>query len=338
MILSYLGSKKTLLPQLESVIRPLFKSGECSTFCDLFMGSGCVANYFAKKCEGVTHVMGNDMELYSYVLGKGLLCCPYSVKLARVIDSFNAGDCVRVVNGLIWKHFSRDRLYFKADNAVAIDTVRVGIHRLFESGIVTWNEFLFLLASLLKSASLVANTSGTFRAHLKTLAKKADRSFKLVPVHTDYLPCRAKTTVFKKNATMFAGNHSVQHCVYIDPPYNNVHYSAYYSFLNYLCMYDKNVELVGTGIIRDYYKSPFGLARTAYHEFCKLFHQLQVRGTKYIIMSYSSRAILPIHILCDLMKSFGFVSVLQTRHRKYISNNKFKGQSVTEYIMKLKLK
>ena len=94
---------------------------------------------------------------------------------------------------------------------------------------------------------------------------------------------------------------------------------------------------MGTGIIRDYYKSPFGLARTAYHEFKKLLHQLKSGGAKYIIMSYSSRAILPIHVLSDLMKPLGILNVYKTRHRMYISNKKSKSQGITEYILKLKL-
>lgn len=329
MILSYLGSKASIMPQLDKVIAPLLTRD--TRFCDLFLGSGYVANFYKDK---VRVVSGCDTELYSYVLSSALLKSPYSFKIGRVIDVLN-----ELVNGegggggLVCNNFSKRFLFFSVQNAARIDFMRKSISLLYDRGIVNYKEFVFLLASLLKAASKYANTTGTFRAHLKHLSKKALRPLILTPIHKD-LRVAQRAVIKRQDVDTFVSIMEPVDIVYIDPPYNCVHYSAYYSFLNYLCLYDSDAELVGTGILKDYYKSKLGIVKTAYAEIKKLLDVVSTK-TRHIIFSYNSNGAIPITALIHLMKRYGKIKINRFPYKKYQSNKtaSLKQNSVSEYII-----
>ena len=330
MILSYLGSKASIMPKLDKIISPLIATSN-TRLCDLFLGSGYVANFYKNKVGFVT---GCDTELYSYVLSSALLKSPYSFKLGRIIDVLNElafNSCHD--DGIICQNFSKHFLYFSQQNATRIDFMRKSISLLFIRGLITYNDFLFLLASLLKTASKYANTTGTFRAHLKTLRKKAIKPLILEPIHID-MNISSRAIIKRKDVCQFVKKMANVDIVYIDPPYNSVHYSAYYSFLNYLCLYDPDVELVGTGIIKDYYKSKFGIVKSAYLEIKKLLYDLKNK-TKHIVFSYNSNGAISITALIHLMKEIGDLQIYRYPYKKYQSNKKasIKKNSISEYIL-----
>lgn len=335
MILSYLGSKASMLHHIDSVVKPLLKPDNSSTFCDLFLGTGCVANHYKKYVKSIS---GCDTEVYSYVLSYALCKSSFSFKLAKCIDTLNdmsLNDNTKRV-GLVTKHFSNERLFFLQENALKIDFWRISIDTLYKQGIIDYSEFIFLLASLLKSTSKVANTTGTFRTYLKSLSKKATKPIFLEPIHKD----KNKIHVEIKNTDVLSFVKKMDNVdiTYIDPPYNSVHYSAYYSFLNYLCLYNKTIALTSPGVIQDYYKSKFGLVKNARNELKRLLDLIQGK-TKYIILSYSSCGVLSISVLTQLLKIYGKVKVYRFAHKKYQSNKKsaIKRLAHSEYIFVLTL-
>lgn len=344
--LNYLGSKKTLLPYLTRVIKPLIDACPNAAFCDLFSGTGCVANHFKHVIKD--RIVCNDMELYAYVLARAQVSCVYNLKLAKIIDQFNvifnnsSSNAKNIFNNknknsrsLVFNNFANNgRLYFSAENALKIDQVRTGIHRLYVKNIVSYNEFLFLLASLLVSASIVANTCGTFRAHLKQLSSRAKRPFKLVPVHCDMSkwPSLERNVVKNKSSVdIVCPRGSI---VYLDPPYTSAHYGAYYSFLNYLCLYDGRKKTVGTGTLCDYNKSGFGLVKRSIGDFKALLENTCSRA-RHVVMSYSSAGVVHIDRLINMMRKYGNVVVYQIWYKAYKSSSttSCKRGHVIEYII-----
>ena len=341
MILSYTGSKRSLVGNLEHVIKPLIahveeKEKRKVVFGDLFCGSGFVSNHF-KNCNGVGKVVSCDLELYSYVLTFALNKTVYTPRLAQLIDWLNSPYC-QGVHGLISEHYAPhskcNRMFFTYKNANMIDGIRIAIHNLFKKKQINFKEFMFLLASLITSTSKIANTAGTFRAYLKHFCSRSLKRFVLLPIHKQ--TCQVKGHhVVKDDATKYSKSGSIMlDIVYIDPPYNSNHYGAYYGFFNYLCMYDKNVEIKGVaGVMSKYNKSAYGFSNTAQVEFQKLLGNLKdIAKTKYAIISYNNNGAINIRDLVSMGLKHGSVTLYKMWHKNYKPHGSIRMNHVTEYL------
>jgi adenine-specific DNA-methyltransferase len=327
MILSYLGSKTSMLPKIYQVVKPMLTKD--TVLYDVFSGSGAVSQFFKNK---VSQVVSSDIELYAHVLSYALLKCKFSRDIAIIIDNLNN---IPSVFGLVSEHFAPPkRLFFSLENAMKIDAIRLAINRMYKNKTITYDQFMFLLASLLKASSKSSNTCGTFRAHLKHMSIRSLKPLTLIPIHTDTMwrsqhrnMCMQKDAV-KAVSTVKAD--SMNAIVYLDPPYNTTHYGAYYSFLNYLCMYDKNQQLCGTGILANYNKSKFGYKKKAMQAFDELFDGICAR---HIVMSYNSGAVLKLSDVLNLIKNKGAIIVNHVTYKAYKSKKCATNQTVTEYII-----
>ena len=67
----YCGSKKKLLPFIQSTIRSVVGNDLTQlTFCDLFAGTGIVGRTFKSK---VKEIIANDLEYYAYVINRNYI-------------------------------------------------------------------------------------------------------------------------------------------------------------------------------------------------------------------------------------------------------------------------
>ena len=64
----FIGSKQSLLGEIDRVLRQVC-TGEEKVFCDLFSGTGVVAEYFKPRYQ----ILFNDALYFSYVLQKAFL-------------------------------------------------------------------------------------------------------------------------------------------------------------------------------------------------------------------------------------------------------------------------
>lgn len=355
MILNYFGSKARILPTLKSIINPLISKclankhlNDRVVFGDLFAGTGVVgASYLYDKRIGT--IISNDVEVYSYVINKALLQLKYSAKIAKIIACLNGPYLQCIHSGLITRNFSPHapckRMFFTIPTAQRIDAIRKALHVLYCKGLVSYDEFVFLLASLFVSVSKYSNTAASFRAYLKTFSKRSERPFKLTPIHQNYsyqqssLSEFKKTKVSKKDIVHAVKRAPQMDIVYLDPPYNSSHYGSCYGFYNYLAYYRQDYQLDGVaGIMHNYYKSEFGLRLYAKNAFCKLFQALKDNGTKYVVLSYNDNAVLGKNEMSDIMRKFGSVTVHKLWNKKYKSHNLVKSNLVKELIFVIDLK
>ena len=348
MILNYLGSKVRTLPYLHQVIDPLIKkcteiSSRPVIFGDLFAGSGVVSQEFAKH-PGVAYVVANDQELYSYIILKSLLTVPYSSKLLKVSAYLNSQH-LKPRTGLITRLFSpykeSKRMFFTIDNARKIDACRRGLHELYARGKLSWNEFLFLLSSLISSVSRIANNTSCFRAYLKTFSNRSKKNFQLCPVHTtsNSSPLLRKKNIVVHSDVLSLSNNilATLDIVYLDPPYSSNHYGSYYGFYNYLAIYNKSIKITGiAGVPADYKKSAFGMKQTASRVFKELVQKLVTSGrTKYIVLSYNEDGVMSKHDFYNVFKSFGNIICYKLWNRKFRPSQRVTGNVVKDYIMVL---
>lgn len=327
MILNYLGSKARVLPMIDKVVSPHLNKSN-STFGDLFAGTGVVSNHFKRKSK---NVISSDLETYSYVLTYALLKVSYTHKLQKIIVYLNSGYC-KPKRGLIWRSFAPNdqcrRMFFTPENASKIDAIRIALTTLYNSKLITYDEFIFLLASLLYSTSRFANTACTFRAYLKRFSPRALKMFTLTPIHQNS-NC-GNCNIVKKHDALFVAKSYKFDVVYLDPPYNANHYGSYYSFFNYLCLYDKNVEITGVaGVTKKYNKSVFGFKSTALAAFQRIIDSIDA---KKIVVSYNSSGIMKMCDMKSILLSKGDVCLYKSWSRNYRPHKNTRLKHIQEYL------
>lgn len=229
----YIGSKTATLPWLGQMVSD--RAPDARSLCDPFAGTCVVARHF--KGLGLRVVTGDELEL-SYVLQRATIELdgpPVFAGLRRILGQANAVDPLDYLNRLSGKPgyfhdtFSpageAGRVFFTSENAARIDAIRDCIVIWRRNGLITGAEPAYLLASLLDAADRVANTAGTYYAHLKSVTRKADRPLRLVPPPTS--SAGQGSQCFRMDARQLVQQTNVD-ILYLDPPYNGRDYARYY--------------------------------------------------------------------------------------------------------------
>src|SRR5262245_45470728 len=190
--MNYIGSKHSLLPFIEEVYRKI-SSGRESTFCDIFAGTGAVGRLF--KRQGL-RVIANDFQYYAYALNKAYLEINEQpaftglrqrhraefVKFEAVLDDRSL-QALAFVNslpgtkGFTAKNYSPlgGRFYYSEENAEKTDAIRQAIEKWLAEGVISEDEYFYLLCSLLEAIDQVANTASVYGAFLKKFKQSAKR-------------------------------------------------------------------------------------------------------------------------------------------------------------------
>lgn len=336
--LNYIGCKKTLYKNIISLCQSKIPDFNKMIFLDLFAGTGIVGFNMQEFCKSVS---SNDLEYYSFIVGSALLKCNYSDKLQEIINECNEfnGDLedeeFEEIPYLVYKNFSPNdeckRMFFTNENAIKCDKIRYYLNSLLEGETLSKNEFYFLLASLLVSIDKVANTSCVYGAYLKKFKKSALKEVVLEPIHT-----KTDINIEENNVTnefaekLIEKDSTVYDVLYMDPPYNQRQYSANYSPLNYIALYDEDIELKGkTGLIKDYEKSDLCSKVKAVDSFK---HIIDNAKCKYIILSYNNEGIIPYDLMKEIMMSKGKTTLYKIQYKKFKAQKSVEEKFVYEYL------
>ena len=223
----YLGSKASTIAPLAEIVSAITRSG---TFCDPFGGVGVVGAHFRSK----------GFEVHS----GDLLQCAYHFQVARIeLDQPPFSSTLRSetrtntpaeflqyvegqprVKSWVYREFSERRHYFTPENAILIDTARRTLARLRRNGALDTQAFAYYNACLVNSADRVANTAGTYYAYLKSWNRKSVKQFKLELIPIPKGPQGRST---RGDASHLVDGQAWD-ILYLDPPYNDRDYAAYY--------------------------------------------------------------------------------------------------------------
>ena len=221
-------------------------------------------------------------------------------------------------------------MFFTEDNAKKADAIRTQIEKLKEEKTINENEYYFLLASLLQSLDKVANTTSVYGAFLKKFKKSASKKLTVIPIHK--LKNSDKNNVTRKDVLKITDNFDV---IYLDPPYVARQYGANYGPLNFLIEYDEKIKIHGkTGILDDYYVSPFASKSKAKGAFQEMFTVL-TKNCSNIFLSYNNQGILKLDEMVNIMKEYGDVTTYKYSYKKYQAVTS-RGGDTEEYIHYLK--
>jgi adenine-specific DNA-methyltransferase len=342
--MNYIGSKHTLLPFIEKVFRQISDGSE-KTVCDIFAGAGAVGRLFKKLGK---RVIANDFQYYAYALNKAYIEIndqPPFAQLRRKYRNQSAEpgcetedpveSALALMNslpgarGFIAMNYSPAgaRLYYTEENAEKADAIRQAIEDWLGQGVITEQEYFYLLCSLLEAIDQVANTASVYGAFLKKFKQSALRPLTLKPLtlYNHVAGCRA----YRRDANELIEEIECD-ILYLDPPYNHRQYGANYHVLETIAAYDAP-KLVGVTGMRDYPRSRYCRPRAAREA---LEHLIASARARHILMSYNDEGVLSFDEIRHILGLRGEPKTFsQTYNRfKADSNREYKRDATVEYL------
>jgi adenine-specific DNA-methyltransferase len=338
--LNYIGSKFQLLDWIASNMKE--KTGWDSfankRIGDMFSGTGIVSYYFRKH---LAQVISNDAELYSSIITHAFTLSIYTETCKKIIEEFQKDieDNKHLSTiGFITTHYSPydscERKFFTIENAKRIDYLRHSLELIKLR--LSFDEYQFILASILLSSDAVSNVPAVYGCFLKNFKTKAIKNLTLMPIHNNTSQVVAGSNTYNFDVLNIDFVRSFEtDMVYLDPPYNVRQYSKNYFPLNIIAKTPEilltEMPLKGkTGIPVDCFISPFckkgGVVEKA---FDLLFRELK---TKWIFLSYNSESIVSKEKMLDIMKNYGDASVIERDYKRFKSFEYNKDVEIKEYL------
>jgi adenine-specific DNA-methyltransferase len=270
----YIGSKTASLSAIEQAVSRCQLSG-LKHFCDPFAGICTVSQHFKRLGYRITTgdilaqslafqvctIASNQRPSFQKLLNRLKLTShsriPGHVKVLNYLNRLDG------IEGYVSRHYStlgnRRRKFFTCSNAQRIDAIRNKIAEWKKWNLISVKEESYLLVSLLHAADKVANTAGTYYAFLKRFNRKSRKDLYLTPVS---ISSNALTMnqVFQSDARQLVKEIEPD-ILYLDPPYNDRDYGAYYHLTESLVLWNKKKPTGRSGIPKD---------RAPKSDFCKV--------------------------------------------------------------------
>lgn len=223
-------------------------------------------------------------------------------------------------------------MYYTEANAQKADAIRQAIEVWRSNGIITEQEYFYVLCSLLEAIDQVANTASVYGAYLKKFKASALRPLQLKPLelHNHVLGCR----VWQQDANELITQIECD-VLYLDPPYNHRQYGANYHVLETIAAYD-NPSLRGLTGLRDYLKSDYcrsDAAQTAMEQL------IRAARTTHILVSYNDEGVMSLTEIQELLSLRGEPKLFQTPYNRFKADNgrAYKRDATIEYVHYVKV-
>ena len=340
-IITYIGNKRKILPFIE---RSLNQIGlKDYTFLDLFSGSGIVSRL--AKVHGAKKITANDLEYYSSVLNKVFLRNKEGDKKEfeeakeAVMELRNNWETIHdCVGNWVTENYapkddnniqSGERCFYTHENAIMIDEYLDFIFDSHSDYCYTKETCDLLLAALLVEASIHTNTSGVFKGFYKN--RKGIGQFggegknalqrilgKVDPQFPVFCSNETENVITQMEASELIKLPEEYDIAYLDPPYNQHPYGSNYFMLNAIakneCPSEKSKV---SGIPKDWNRSIYNKRVEGVMQLLKDIENVK---SKYVLLSYSSEAYLPIKDMVAELAKIGLITNLQE-----IDYNVFRG-------------
>ena len=337
----FIGCKTLLLDNIKEVIDE--KAPDAKTLCDVFSGTSTVARFFKQWYE----VYSNDILYFSYVLQSGTIEVDKNPTFVRLKQRRQIVDPINYFNELsvkemealpIERRFFQNtyaptggRMYVNDENALRIDFARNYIEDWKKEGILSDDEYFYLLACIVEGIPFVSNISGTYGAFHKTWEKRSYKKYELFRL--DIISNGKSNRCFNMNGAQMLQEVSGD-ILYIDPPYNNRQYLPNYHVLETAAKYDYP-QVRGVTAQRPYgnSRSNFCLKTEAVRAFEEL---LAIAKFKHIILSYSTEGLMSCEEIERVMKKYGKPDTFQIYwipYRRYKSCEQGKKEQLKEMLV-----
>ena len=306
-MIKYLGSKRALMPILETLI----DESSSQTALDLFTGTTRVAQ--AMKRAGIT-VTAVDTASYSEVFAK-----TYIELDRRQANEAELSEAIQRLNSLDGKPgyftdtFCERASFFQAKNGVRIDAIRNQIEVEYQ------NSWMYqpLLASLISAADKVDSTTGVQMAYLKTWSRRSFADLELkVPELID-----GPGAAVRADANEAVESIPEVDLAYLDPPYNQHRYFGNYHIWETLVRWDEP-DFYGVANKRVDTRSPankslFNSKLTMPNALGDLISKVKA---KTLLLSYNNESWLSRRELTDMCLKYEAVQILDFDFKRYVGS------------------
>lgn len=353
-VITYLGNKRSLLKEIDSMIKIVLKelNKDKIISADLFSGSGVVSRLLKERSS---LVISNDLEYYSAIINKCFL--------TNKID-FQKDEFVKYLNliyekmneeqkeGIVSKHYApkddenikvNERVFYTRENALFIDNFRKYIDE-----IVPTELKHYFLALLITEASIHVNTSGVFKGFYKdkntgigkfggtdeNALKRIKSKIEItLPILSDE---ESEVKIYSEDAIKLSKKLKNLDLVYLDPPYNQHPYGSNYFMLNIILKNEINDEISKvSGIPRKWNRSPFNNKNDALKSMEKIVSNLD---TKYILISYNNEGFITYDEMNSMLSKYGKVKSKKIKYNTFRGSRNLNGRNIytNEYLFLLK--
>lgn len=271
----YTGSKLKLKEWIKGLI--LKNCKECSSFCDIFAGTGVVTE---AMFDTYNDFIVNDFLFSNEIIYKAFFMNEeYDLeKLFNFKKKYNSLDCEKLKDNYVSTNFGNK--YFEIGDARSIGYIREDIEK--NKNKLNQREYSILIASLLYSFDKCANTVGHYEAYFKDKEIKRSFVFDLITPF-DTISQNKHFSIYRDDANELATKISAD-IVYIDPPYSSRQYSRFYHVLENITKWEKP-QLFGTALKPPVENMSAYCSSSAKDAFEDLVGKLKC---KYIVVSYNN--------------------------------------------------
>jgi adenine-specific DNA-methyltransferase len=219
--------------------------------------------------------------------------------------------------------------------------VRAQLETWHDTGLLTEDEKQVLLASLLESMDMVANTASIYGAYLKHIKRSAQQPLTLkAPL---LLNGNGAHRVFQEDANVLIKHLAAEgpnDVLYIDPPYNRRQYHSNYHLLETIARWDLGqfTPLGKTGLRpAEKQRSAFALRTSAREAMAELLANADFR---HIVVSYSNEGLISeadLMAILDAKSPSGIRDYKKIPYKRFRADNdsstrNYKGDLVEEFL------
>lgn len=232
----FIGNKESITSDIINFLDSKGLTGKKLSFFDAFCGTGSVSDALKDSFDLIV----NDILYWCVIYTKGRIYAHDCDFCKLGFDPFNyINSCNNNLKGFFFKNYSpggSDRMYFSPENAGRIDYFRFQIEEWNNNGLLSENEYAYLLSCLIESVSDVSNTAGVYGAFLKKWDSRALKPISFNKVDSRKLP-HNRITYFNRKIEEIISEVSCD-ILYLDPPYTQNQYGTQYHLLETLVLND----------------------------------------------------------------------------------------------------
>ena len=326
----YMGNKSKLLDFIVPEFKKLCHEG--NTICDLMAGTNSVSYALRDSFRVIT----NDVEEYSYVISKSIICnsdnALYIDYLERMKTLYDYNMTYKEYNYFYLNYSDK---YFSPKQCLEIDSIRYAIEELNIGKDVYLTALMYAMNNAQSTPGHFAQFLPKGHPRVQSLRKISiwevfkRKMYELATVKPSKYKNLALNSDYRK---ILEDDNFVNQvdCFYIDTPYTGEQYSRFYHLLNTIVKYDSPQINFKAGYRKDRFKSNFSLRTKVKEEFNYMIDKI-AKNKKNIIMSYSDKGLLTEEELLEIFKIYLYD--VKVKYHGYNHSTQGKGNSRVNEIL-----